>query len=105
MDMGEHEELSKLLESSTEPEGITVQSADGRLSFLTKEDADRMAIPDNGLYTAFRSLKGHEPRKTERDVQANDCNWAWHWLENYSPYSARWRRVCLTYFETCVGSL
>jgi hypothetical protein len=37
--MGEHEELSKLLESSTEPEGITVQSADGRLFFLTNARA------------------------------------------------------------------
>jgi hypothetical protein len=42
--MGEHEELSKLLESSTEPEDVTARSDDGRLFFLSKEDAERMAF-------------------------------------------------------------
>ena len=59
--MGEHEELSNLLESSTEPEGVTVRSDDGRLFFLSKEDVERMTIPESRLYTAFRSLKDHEP--------------------------------------------
>jgi hypothetical protein len=61
-----------------------------------------MAIPENGLYTAFRSLKGREPRKTKRDVLTGDCIDNWIWLESHSPNSARWRRKCLTYFETCV---
>ena len=100
--MGEHEELSKLLASSTEPEGLTVYSADGRLFFLSKEDADRMSIPENRLHTAFRALKGKEPTSTERDSQPGTCAWAWNWLETHSPNSARWRRICLTYFETCV---
>jgi hypothetical protein len=102
MDMGEHEELSKLQESSNEPEGVTVQSADGRLFFLTKEDAERIAIPENGLYTAFRSLRGREPRKTERDVLTGEWIDSWIWLESHSPNSARWRRKCLTCFETCL---
>ena len=100
--MDKHEELSKLEESSTEPEGITVQSADGRLFFLTKEDADRMAIPESRLYTAFRLMKGQEPRKGEKDVLTDDCPRTWKWLESHSPNSALWRVRCLAYFEVCV---
>ena len=103
--MGEREELSKLLESSnepTEPEGVIVHSADGRLFFLSKEDADRTTIPESRLYTAFRLMRSQEPRKAEKDALTKDCIDAWIWLEHHSPNSARWRRVCLTYFDTCV---
>ena len=100
--MEEHEKLSESLESSNEPEGITVHSADGRLFFLTNEDAERLAIPDNRLYAAFRSLERHEPRKTDRDTVANNCKSTWQWLESHSPNSSLWRRRCLTYFEVCV---
>ncbi len=99
--MGEHEELSKLLESSTEPEGVTVRSDDGRLFFLSKEDAERMAIPESRLYAAFRTLKDHEPRKTDKSV-ASACQRAWDWLDSHSPDSPHWRQLCLTYFDKCV---
>jgi len=99
--MGEHEELSKLLASSTEPEGVTVRSDDGRLFFLSKADAERMAIPENRLYMAFRALKDHEPRKTDRS-DAGACQRAWDWLDSHGPNSEKWRRLCLAYFEKCV---
>ena len=99
--MDKHEELSKLLESSTEPEGVTVRSDNGRLFFLSKEDAKRMAIPESRLYTAFRTLKDHEPRKTDKS-DAGACQRAWDWLDSHSPNSEKWRRLCLAYFDKCV---
>ena len=99
--MTNHEDQLKALEESNEPEGIVVRSADGRLFFLTKEDAERTAIPESRLYTAFRSLKDHNPHTTDRSVEKT-CQQTWTWLETHKPTSALWRRRCLSYFEVCV---
>jgi hypothetical protein len=60
-----------------------------------------MSIPECRLYTAFRTLKDHEPRKTEKST-ASACQRAWDWLDSHSPDSAHWRQLCLTYFDKCV---
>ena len=64
-------------------------------------DAERMAIPESRLYMAFRALKDHEPRKTDRS-DAGACQRAWDWLDSHGPNSEKWRRLCLAYFEKCV---
>ena len=97
--MGKHEELSQ---DDTEVEGITVASADGRLFFLTNEDAKRLSIPDNRLYKAFRAMRDHEPHQAEKDILTTSCIDNWNWLESHSPNSATWRRKCLKYFDECV---
>jgi hypothetical protein len=99
--MTDHEDLLKSLEESNEPEGITVRSDDGRFFFLTKEVAERMAIPESPLYTDFRALKDRNPHIENRD-EARACQRAWEWLNAYDPNSEKWRRLCLAYFEKCV---
>jgi hypothetical protein len=99
--MTEHDDLLKSLEESKEPQGITARSDDGRWFFLTNEDAERMAIRDSRLYTAFRSLRDGAPRIVERD-EARACRNAWQWLETTDPNNEKWRRLCLAYFEKCV---
>jgi hypothetical protein len=99
--MDKREEVLKLLESSTEREGVTVQAPDGRLFFLPKEDADRLAIPRSGLYTAFRAVRDRAPRTTEREKE-DPCPGMWRWLESHEPDSDRWRLTCIVYFESCV---
>jgi hypothetical protein len=100
MDKDKREELLKSLESSTEPEGVTAQAADGRLFFIPKEDADRLAIPNNDLYAAFRAVRGRKPRAI--DLVEDPCPRMWEWLETHPPHSAHWRLLCITYFDTCV---
>jgi hypothetical protein len=58
----------KLLESSTGPEGVTVQASDGGLFFLPNEDGDRLAIPRRGLYAAFRAVRDRAPCIVERET-------------------------------------
>jgi hypothetical protein len=96
--MDKSEEALKLIESSDEPEGVTVQAADGRLFFLSKADAERTLIPPNDLYVAFRAVR--QPR--HRDAFTENCGRIWKWVETHSPDSAKWRRLTLLYFEVCV---
>jgi hypothetical protein len=102
--MGKPEKLSKPLDKNNEPEGVTVSSADGRLFFLTKEDADRFSIPANRLYAAFRATRSQsrQPHGAEKDVLTDECMTEWEWLESHGPYSPEWRRRCLKYFDKCV---
>jgi hypothetical protein len=97
--MAAREELSQ---HGTEVEGITVASADGRLFFLTNEDAERLSIPNNRLYKAFRAMRDNEPHPAEKDLLTRSCIDSWNWLESHSPNSATWRRRCLKYFDECV---
>lgn len=99
--MGKQEELSKLLESpGNEPEGVTVQSADGRLFFLTNGDAARLARPDSGLYTAFRLMQGRQP-KIEKKTVDDYCGKLKTWLDTHDYDTPKWRALCLSYFDDC----
>jgi hypothetical protein len=104
-------EIDELISSTNEPEGITVQSADGRLFFLSNEEAKRLAIPKTKLYDAFIAFsqtsfdnapkafkKSDAPTRTPK---LGPCEKARRWLATHSANSARWRRLCLRYFEVC----
>jgi len=94
------DELKKLSQGGAEPRGVTVQAADGRLYFLSEEDAKRTAIPASRLFEAYAQLRRTAP--PVRGSRRDPCAWAKRWLDTHSPNSSRWRRICLTYFEACV---
>ena len=102
--MNSHDKLVELLDSSSEPEGVIVHAADGRTFFLTKDEAKRTTIQRSQLHSAFQALQrqsGPSPRPSPKPSRRDPCGWAAHWLATHSPNSARWRRICLTYFEVC----
>lgn len=104
-------EIDELINSANEPEGITVQSADGHLFFLSNDEAKRLTIPKTKLYDAFIAFSqtsfDNAPKafkKTgapERTPKLSPCAKAARWLATHSANSARWRRLCLRYFEVC----
>jgi hypothetical protein len=89
-----------LAEAQSEPTGVVARSADGSMFFIPHTETSRLSIPSSGLYAAYLASAGGGPSPV---AQANDaCSQAKRWLDSHSPDSARWRRVCLTYFEVCV---
>jgi hypothetical protein len=97
------EEIETIL-GSDEPAGVVLQSADGSLFFLTEEAAAAARIPGSDLYRAYRHISPYDPKTTgERyDVGAYSyCGRMKRWLDTHSPRSARWRLMCLAYFDDC----
>jgi hypothetical protein len=109
--MTTQEDIDKILNSNDEPEGVTVQAADGRLFFLSNEEASRLAIPQTKLYTAFHFISQipsdapapEAQKKGGAPVVANPkgCGGIGRWLNHHSPHSAKWRRLCIWYFDNC----
>jgi hypothetical protein len=98
--MKTQKEIEELLNSSGEPEGITVRSGDGKMFFISKEDAKRLAIPSTALTTTyyFSSLDHHRHPQVENRSSAEYCNGVKEWLDTHSPDSDTWRDVCWNYF-------
>lgn len=101
---GDFAEIEKLIKSCDQPRGVTVQASDGRLFFLTDEEAERALIPPSTLYDAFR-LVSQQRRTCEEPptVKAvlGGCDEIWGWLESRAHNSAIWRKICLFYFDNC----
>jgi hypothetical protein len=91
-------EVEQIIKSNDEPSGVVVKAADGQLFFLTDEEARRTAIPSSLLYSAFLSV-GHGHKNAP--VPEDDCAPVKRWLDSHSPNSAKWRWLCLQYFELC----
>jgi hypothetical protein len=91
-------DVKKLLKDAEgEPAGIVAHGSDGRLFFLTNEQCKQFEIPDSRLYAAYRSSGPHPG-----PVRANSyCRRLKKWLDAHSPNSAKWRALCLAYFEDC----
>lgn len=96
----EDRELQALLRTADEPEGVVVTGPDGRQYFLTREQTRQSAVRGGGLYQAYLLLtQGRNPPPARTSIQ---CRRAKRWLDSHSPNSARWRKVCLLYFDQCV---
>lgn len=103
------ENLEETLKFSAEPTGIVVHGSDGRMYFLTDEQARDAELSNTGLYEAFRAASraatgqaaagqaGPEPEK-----RVINCGFVKAWLDRTNPDSALWRSTCLTYFDNCV---
>jgi hypothetical protein len=90
-----------LQEAENEPAGVVARSADGRLFFIPDAEADRMAIQDSNLYKAFLAAGGGtSPAKPDDSLYP--CVLVKNFLDSHSPHSAKWRRMCLEYFDNCV---
>jgi hypothetical protein len=98
--MKTQKEIEELLNSGEEPEGITVRSSDGKMFFISKEDAKPLAIPSTALTTAYYFSSLNHPRhpQAENHEAVDNCNATKEWLDTHSPDSERWRRLCEYYF-------
>jgi hypothetical protein len=83
-----------------EPAGIVARSADGRLFFLAETEAKRLEIEDSRLYRAFLAVGGGVSPAAAESLYP--CGIVKTWLDTHGPNSAKWRRVCLEYFDNCV---
>jgi hypothetical protein len=90
-----------LQEAENEPAGVVARSADGRLFFIPEAEADRLAIEDSSLYRAFLAAGGGTSSAKPHD-SLYPCGLTKDWLDSHGPNSARWRRICLEYFDNCV---
>jgi hypothetical protein len=86
------------------PRGVVVRAADGRLFFLTAQDARRAAIPANELYEAYLKMtRGCECEKRRvAYMSGGACGRLKSWLDSHSPNSARWRRLALKWADGCL---
>jgi|ERR1700733_3820164 len=105
--MNEAKDVSKLMSSSKDPKGVTVQAADGRLFFLTDAEAQRTEIPANLLYLGYRAISqqqnGGERQGVARSrIKAEYCSGVKEWLDTHGPNSDTWRDICDQYFDSCV---
>ena len=97
-----HAELDKLIDSSVEPTGITLEGPDGRLYFLTDEEVKRKALPESNLHFAYTQSKlRHDEEETSALDAHNPCVRARAWLDSHSPDSPKWKTICLKYFDVC----
>ena len=97
-----HTELNALIDSSKEPSGITLTGPDGRLYFLTDEEARATVLPESTLHYAYsESRKRRSDEKAEGPDPHDPCARARAWLDSHSPESDIWRKVCLKYLEGC----
>jgi hypothetical protein len=93
-------DINELLEDAKdEPAGVTARSADGRLFFIPDSETERFAIQDSGLYRAFIAAGGRT--FSAKSDSLYPCVLAADWLGSHSPRSAKWRRICLEYFDNC----
>lgn len=93
-------DIGKVLQGAEdEPAGIVARSADGRLFFIPDAEAERFAIQDSGLYRAFIAAGGGT--SSAKPDSLYPCVLAADWLGSHSPRSAKWRKICLEYFENC----
>jgi hypothetical protein len=104
--MHEAKNVSELMSSSKAPKGVTVQAADGRLFFLTDEEAKRTAIPANLLYLGYRAISqqqnsGEVKGVARSRIKAEDCKGVKEWLDTHGPNSDTWRDICEQYFDSC----
>ena len=101
--MKEKIDIDQMIKSSVQPTGVTVQAADGRVFFLSDEEAHRTAIPRNTLYFAYLLITQHRTNPPlPNPKSARPCARAKAWLDSHSPNSAFWRRLCLAYFDNCL---
>ena len=108
--MNQKKEIDNLMKSSSEPEGVTVQAADGRVFFLTKQEAKRLGIPKTKLYSAYLQLaeieegarRAYKQSGSRRPVRLHPrCRGMKRWLDTHSHNSRKWRAICLWYFDNC----
>jgi hypothetical protein len=93
-------DISEVLQGAEdEPAGIIARSADGRLFFIPDVEAERFAIEGSELYTAFIAARGGTSPAKPNSLYP--CVLAADWLGSHSPHSAKWRRICLEYFDNC----
>ena len=94
-------DMEKLLsDAEDEPAGVVARSADGRLFFIPGSEADRLAIGDSTLYRAFFAARGDEPPIAEK-TSLGPCQRVKIWLDTHNPNSAKWRALCIAYFNNC----
>ena len=96
-------DIQKIISTSKEPQGVVVQASDGRMFFLTNQEAKRTAIQSTKLYSAYLSISqggGNRPQPQQED----HCAAIKKWLDTSNPDTREWRSVVLAYFETCVFS-
>lgn len=101
--MKEKIDIDQMIKTSVQPTGVTVQAADGRLFFLSDDEAHQTAIPGNALYSAYLLITQHGTNPPlPKPKRASTCARAKAWLDHHSPNSEFWRRLCLAYFDNCL---
>jgi len=94
-------DVEKLLEDAQdEPKGVVARSADGRLFFIPDVEAKRLVTQDSKLYQAFIAASGGT-RPVGTSNALSPCERTRIWLDTHSPNSAKWRAICLSYFDNC----
>ena len=93
-------DIETLLKSAeSEPTGVLARSTDGRLFFIPDAEAKRLTIMDSKLHQAFIATSGTSPAATSDAL--GPCERVKIWLDTHSPNSAKWRALCVAYFEIC----
>jgi hypothetical protein len=87
-------------EAEDEPKGIIARSADGRLFFIPDAEAKRLATEDSKLHQAFIAASGGTGPVATPDA-GGPCQRVKIWLDTHNPNSAKWRALCLSYFNNC----
>jgi hypothetical protein len=93
-------DAEKIIQSSKLPKGVVTKSSDGRLFFLTNEEAASRQIKHPKLYLAYLATQGQGPIRP--DFGGVTCEVVKKWLDESNPDDQAWRSVCFIYFLECV---
>jgi hypothetical protein len=95
-----------------ESAGVIVQAEDGRMFFLSDEEAARTKVTHNaGLCRAYLLTQHHRHAKPVLKPY-DECSAAKYWLDHHPPGGRKgtedpdgsvWRQKCEWYFEDCYG--
>ncbi|BCZ81772.1 hypothetical protein PTKU64_54470 [Paraburkholderia terrae] len=95
------EDVEALIKANPDPSGLVVRAQDGRLFFITNEQAEKAEIPETGLYVAYLASRHHNPAPYPTPPENLECEATMRWLDTHNPNTRIWRRVSLFYFDHC----
>ena len=90
-------EIDKLIATNPGPTGVTVESADGKVFFLTDAQAKHAEIHPGPDYRAYAELVKRPP-----PVVPERCRALKKWLDRNDPNTVVWKEVAQAWLD-CNG--